>query len=118
MLGVLECVDGVDDGDGKTVVLRAFSGQFNTCWLAEGWVPPMFALNKYYHLLPKTESMVQQMTGDIESCTQKAEQCKLQFEQAMASGGRGEQKDCRRQMQESFKALELSKKTGEHIPSL
>lgn len=106
MFGVLECVDS----SGKTVVLRAFSGQFNTRWLAEGWVPPTFDLETYSRLLPKTESKVQQMTGEIEFCRKKAEQCKLQFEQALVSDGRTAQRDCRRQMREADKAHELSKK--------
>ncbi len=106
MFGVLECVDA----NGNTVVLRAFSGQFNTRWQAEGWVPPTFDLDGYYQIMPKIESSVHQMTDDIESCKHKADQCKLKFEEAMRSGGRAAQKDCRRQMREAFKALELSKK--------
>ncbi len=106
MFGVLECVDG----DGKTVVLRAFSGQFNTRWQAEGWVPPTFDLDGYCHLMPKIESSVQQMTGDIESCRQKADQCKLNFEEAIRSGGLAAQRDCRKQMREALKALECLKK--------
>ena len=106
MFGVLECVDG----DGNIVVLRAFSGQFNTCWQAESWVPPTFDLDGYYHILPKIKSSVQQMTDDIRSCEQKANQYKLKFEEAMRSGGRAAQKDCRRQMQEAFKTLDLSRK--------
>jgi hypothetical protein len=106
MFGVLECVDG----DGNTVVLRGFSGQFNTRWQAEGWVPPTFDLDGYYQILPKVESSIHQMTDDIESCKQKADKCKLKFEEVTRSGGRAEQKDCRKQMLEAFKALELSKK--------
>jgi len=106
MFGVLECVDI----DGNTVVLRAFSGQFNTRWQAEGWVPPTFDLDGYYQILPEIKSSVQQMTNEIESCKHKADQCKLKFEEAMRSGDRGPQKDCRRQMQEAFKVLELSRK--------
>ncbi|MFT5701303.1 MAG: hypothetical protein ACI8ZB_004194 [Desulforhopalus sp.] len=106
MFGVLECVDG----GGNTVVLRAFSGQFNTRWQAEGWVPPTFDLEEYYQILPKVESSVQQMTDKIESYKLKADKCKLKFEEAMRSGGLAVQKDCRRQMREAFKAFELSKK--------
>lgn len=106
MFGVLECADA----DGNTVVLRAFSGQFNSRWQAEGWVPPTFDLDGYYHLLPKIESSVQQMTDVIASCKQKADQCKLKFDAAMRSGGRAAQKDWRRQMREACKALELAKK--------
>ncbi|MFH2123783.1 MAG: hypothetical protein ABIJ50_09925 [Pseudomonadota bacterium] len=106
MFGVLECVDA----DGKTVVLRAFSGQFNTRWQAEGWVPPTFDLDGYYRMLPEIESSVQQMTDDIESCRQKADLCQLKFEEATRSGGRAALKDCRRQIREALKALERSKK--------
>ncbi|MFT5727034.1 MAG: hypothetical protein ACI8PB_001166 [Desulforhopalus sp.] len=106
MFGVLECVD-VDE---KAVVLRAFSGQFNTRWQAEGWVPPAFDLEEYDQILPKVKSSVQQMTDDIDSCKHKADQCKLKFEEAMHSGGRTEQKDCRKQMREALKAFDLSKK--------
>ncbi len=106
MFGVLECFDG----DGNTIVLRAFSGQFNTRWLAEGWVPPTFDLDGYDQILPKIKSSVHQMTEGIESCKQKADQCKLKFAEAMRSGGRVAQKDSRRQMKDAFKALDLSKK--------
>ena len=106
MFGVLECVDG----DGNTVVLRAFSGQFNTRWEAEGWVPPTFDLDGYYQILPEIKSSVHSMTDAIESCKQKADHCKLEFEEAMRSGDRVTKKDCRRQMQVAYKTLDLSKK--------
>jgi hypothetical protein len=106
MFGVLEC----KNGDGNRVVLRAFSGQFNTHWQAEGWVPPTFDLDEYYHILPKIKSTVNEMTEEIESCEQRADQCKLQFEEAVRAGGRVAQKSCRGQMQEAVKALEVSKK--------
>jgi len=106
MFGVLVCVDA----EGNTVVLRAFSGQFNSRWQAEGWVPPTFDLEGYYQILPKVTSSVQQMTGDIDCCKHKADQCKLKFEEAMRSGGRAAQKDYRKQMREAFKAFDLSKK--------
>jgi len=106
MFGVLECVDA----DGNTVVLRAFSGQFNSRWQAEGWVPPTFDLAGYQRIMSKIKSSIHQMTDDIESCIRKADQCKLKFEEAMRSGGRAAQKDSRRQMREAFKVLERTKK--------
>ena len=106
MFGVLECVDE----NGNTVVLHAFSGQFNTRWQAEGWVPPTFDLDRYDQILPKTELMIHQLTDDIESFKQQADHCKLKFDKATRSGGRTEQKDCRREMREAVKALALSKK--------
>ncbi|MBU0483934.1 MAG: hypothetical protein KKB30_05415 [Proteobacteria bacterium] len=106
MFGVLECVDGA----GNTVVLRAFSGQFNTRWQAEGWVPPAFDLDGYSRLMAKIEAVVQQMTDDIEACQQKADQDILKFEEAMRSSGLAAQKDYRRQRKEALKALALAKK--------
>lgn len=106
MFGVLECVDGA----GNSVVLRAFSGQFNTRWQVEGWVQPTFDLDGYHRILPEIELAVHQMTDEIESCRQKADRSKLQFEEAMRFAGRTAQKDCRKQMRETRKALDLSKK--------
>ena len=106
MFGVLECVNAA----GNTVVLRAFSGQFNTRWQAEDWVPPTFDLDGYHRIMSIIKSSVHQMTDDIEACKRNADQCKLSFEEAMRSGGRTALKDCRRLMREAFKTLELAKK--------
>ncbi len=46
MFGVLECVDAA----GNTVALKAFSGQYNGEWLADGWVPPILDVNEFYRL--------------------------------------------------------------------
>ncbi len=107
MFGVLECVDH----DGNRVVLRAFSGQFNTRWQADGWVPPTFDLDGHYQIMPKIEASVHKMTDEIESCKQKADQCELKLKKAMKACGRAAQKDCRRQMREVFKTLDLAKKS-------
>lgn len=105
MFGVLECVDA----DGKNVVLRAFSGQFNTRWQAEGWVPPTFDLEKYYRILPKLKSSIQQMTEEIELCKQNTDTCKRNFEEAMQSGDHAAQSECRRQIRKTVQALDRSK---------
>ncbi len=46
MFGALEC----QDTDGNTVVLKAFSGQYNGEWLTDGWVPPILDVTKFYQL--------------------------------------------------------------------
>jgi tRNA pseudouridine32 synthase/23S rRNA pseudouridine746 synthase len=46
MFGVLEC----EDGTGNTVVLRAFSCQYNGEWLVDGWVPPILDVNEFHRL--------------------------------------------------------------------
>jgi tRNA pseudouridine32 synthase/23S rRNA pseudouridine746 synthase len=47
MFGVLECADAA----GNTVVLKAFSGQYNGEWLADGWVPPIIDVNEFDRLV-------------------------------------------------------------------
>jgi hypothetical protein len=106
MFGVLEGIDK----NGNIVLLRAFSGQFNTRWQVEGWVPPAFDLEGYNQLLPQIESSVQLMTSEIERCNQTANECQTRFEEAIRSGDLSAQKICRRQMKEAFKALALAKK--------
>ncbi|MEI7851578.1 MAG: RluA family pseudouridine synthase [Kiritimatiellales bacterium] len=46
MFGVLEC----EDTKGNSVILRAFSGQYNGEWLADGWVPPILDVDEFYRL--------------------------------------------------------------------
>ncbi len=46
MFGVLEC----EDAHGNTVVLQAFSCQYNGEWLVDGWVPPIFDVSAFHKL--------------------------------------------------------------------
>jgi len=46
MFGVLECKDAA----GKTVVLKAFSCQYNGEWLVDGWVPPILDVDEFHRL--------------------------------------------------------------------
>ena len=46
MFGVLECEDAKE----QPVVLRAFSGQYNGEWLADGWVQPILDVDEFYCL--------------------------------------------------------------------
>ena len=46
MFGVLEC----EDAEGNTVVLKAFSCQYNGEWLVDGWVPPLFDVKAFHRL--------------------------------------------------------------------
>lgn len=46
MFGVLEC----EDVEGNTVVLRAFSCQYNGEWLIDGWVPPILDVDEFHRL--------------------------------------------------------------------
>ncbi len=47
MFGLLEC----EDSAGETVVLRAFSSQYNALWNVDGWVPPLFDTEAYDQIM-------------------------------------------------------------------
>ena len=64
MFGVLECVDS----DGATTILRAFSGQYNGCWLAEGWVPPLFNVDEFLALSQAVEPRIKGLSCKIDDC--------------------------------------------------
>ena len=57
MFGVLEC----EDAAGNTVVLKAFSGQYNGEWLADGWVPPILDVNEFHRLSDPVDREIKQL---------------------------------------------------------
>jgi hypothetical protein len=69
MFGILECVGP----DGATTILRAFSGQYNGCWLADGWVPPLFAIDEFLALSQMVEPQIKALGLDIEVCKDHSE---------------------------------------------
>ncbi|MGD9160939.1 MAG: hypothetical protein PVG39_21150 [Desulfobacteraceae bacterium] len=54
MFGVLECRDQNDN----TIILKAFSGQYNGIWHVEGWAPPMLDVNKYNSLVIDVDKQI------------------------------------------------------------
>ncbi|MGE4488643.1 MAG: RluA family pseudouridine synthase [Kiritimatiellales bacterium] len=61
MFGVLEC----KDPDGNTVVLKAFSGQYNGRWLVDGWVPPIINVNDFDRLVDPADREIKQLDRQI-----------------------------------------------------
>ena len=57
MFGVLECADAA----GNIVVFRAFSGQYNGEWLANGWVPPIVDVNEFNRLVDPVDCEIKQL---------------------------------------------------------
>ncbi|MCL1980621.1 MAG: hypothetical protein FWG62_06055 [Proteobacteria bacterium] len=57
MFGVLCC----RDGEGRREVLRAFSGQFNGLWQADGWVEPLFEVAGLEALIREPEKTIQDL---------------------------------------------------------
>ncbi len=54
MFGVLICRSET----GKTVILKAFSGQYNGEWEIKGWVPPLFDVNAFQQLNDPMEEKI------------------------------------------------------------
>jgi hypothetical protein len=61
MFGVLECADQ----DGKTVLLKAFSGQYNGVWDVKGWAPPLFDTEKFDLLVGDVDREIKQLGSVI-----------------------------------------------------
>ncbi len=61
MFGVLECEDDL----GNSVILKAFSCQYNGKWLVDGWVPPLIDLEKCEEFGPERDAKIQALTTTI-----------------------------------------------------
>lgn len=62
MFGVLEC----EDTTGNTVVLKAFSCQYNGEWLVDGWMPPLFDVDAFHRLTQPTYKKISELGRQIE----------------------------------------------------
>ncbi len=69
MFGVLECIRP----DGTTTILRAFSGQYNGCWVASGWVPPLFDIAEFLALSEVVEPRIKALGAKIAACENGSE---------------------------------------------
>lgn len=69
MFGVLECARP----DGTTTIIRAFSGQYNGCWLASGWVPPLFDVDQFRALSEEVEPRIKALGIEIDACEDHGE---------------------------------------------
>lgn len=65
MFGVMECLKL----DGTTVILAAFSGQYNGVWLADGWAPPLFEINQFLTLTVDKEKQIKKLGWEIDQCS-------------------------------------------------
>ncbi len=64
MFGVMECLKP----DGTTAILHAFSGQYNSSWLVDGWVPPLFPLDGFLAMTVEKEKEIKQLGRVIDVC--------------------------------------------------
>jgi len=65
MFGVMEC----QKDDGTTVILQAFSGQYNGLWQVEGWAPPLFDIEDFLTMTVEKEKQIKQLGREIDLCT-------------------------------------------------
>ena len=63
MFGVLECVNSA----GETVILKAFSCQFNGQWLLDGWAPPLFDVSAFHDLTEPVYEKIYALTAQLEA---------------------------------------------------
>ncbi len=66
MFGVLEC----EDCHGNTLILKAFSGQYNGIWKVDGWIPPLFAVREFDELVSDDEKRIKTLGREIERTTE------------------------------------------------
>ncbi|MBN1908045.1 MAG: hypothetical protein JW927_23410 [Deltaproteobacteria bacterium] len=57
MFGVLECLDA----DGKSHILKAFSGQYNGVWDVKGWAPPLFDPKEFDLIVGSVDKEIKQL---------------------------------------------------------
>ena len=67
MFGVCVCTDQ----NGHEVVLKAFSGQFNSIWNVKGWVPPLLDADAFYETTKESDLLIHQLTDKIEALSKE-----------------------------------------------
>jgi hypothetical protein len=73
MFGVLECLGP----DGQTVILKAFSGQYNGVWNVEGWAPPLLDVEKFNSLVDDVDKQIKALGNRINEVPEGPERLEL-----------------------------------------
>lgn len=60
--------------DGRRVILRAFSGQYNGVWKVPGWVGPVFDLEEFHRVHDDEERKIKELGRRIEEQTAGSQQ--------------------------------------------
>lgn len=73
MFGVLVCADVNKkfSAEGKNVILKAFSGQFNSHWHVAGWVPPLLDTDEFDKITRESDKIIHQLSNQIEKTGEK-----------------------------------------------
>lgn len=75
MFGVLVC----KDSQGRQVVLKAFSGQYNGHFLVPGWVPPLLDTKAYDEQVEGDDKTIKKLSVQIESTQNAIEKAELKM---------------------------------------
>ena len=62
MFGILVCINS----RGDAVILRAFSGQYNSRWTAPGWVPPVIDPDEFDCAVTEKDKEIKKLDREIE----------------------------------------------------
>jgi hypothetical protein len=73
MFGVLECMSQ----NGQTIILKAFSGQYNGVWNVEGWAPPLLDTEKFDSLVNDVDKQIKALGAMINGLTEGLERQEL-----------------------------------------
>ena len=63
MFGVLVC----ENSAGEEVAFKAFSCQYNSYWLIDGWVPPLLDLETYNRIVPEADVEIKRLSKLMDS---------------------------------------------------
>lgn len=63
MFGILIC----KDKDDNQIILKAFSASINSSYLIDGYVPPLFDVNKFNNIVYKFDSKIKELSRKIEN---------------------------------------------------
>jgi len=80
MFGVLEC----EDVDGNTVVLKAFSCQYDGEWLIDGWVPPILDPRAFNALIAEPDKEINIRTRALRDLEKSDPQYRKLFDERKA----------------------------------
>lgn len=65
MFGILVCATD----QGEKLILKAFSGQYNTMWSIPGWAPPLFEEEEFSAAQDEQEKKIKDLTGRLARLT-------------------------------------------------
>lgn len=73
MFGVLVCADPNKkfSSSGENVILKAFSGQFNSHWNVPGWVPPLLDTKEFEKITKESDKKIHDLSNKIEKINEK-----------------------------------------------